>query len=418
MRKVRFGAVLISIHLLAIVSIGKNTLGAVFHNGGTGNCQGCHTTPPELIGYDPSSTCLSCHQAPLGLAEPKDNYVASDERGSALCTQLSPGGDFCWLKRSYNWSSGSHGARLEEISPGERHGHNIIALEFDFTADTKHLYAPGGRYRADNLSCISCHDPHGTYRRLSDGTIRREGPPIVASGSYADSPSLDAGSSVGVYRLLAGKGYSPRYLAGGYFFTADPPAAIAPVTYNRAETSTDTRVAYGSGMSEWCSNCHASMLNDNCSGARQHGAGNGARLTQDIIRNYRSYISSGNLAGNSVNSYSSLVPYEMGTNDYAILKSIANSNGINLSGPPSGANVMCLTCHRAHASGWDSMTRWNMNAEFIVYGGHYPGIDNSSSAQYAQGRTTMEIQKTFYDRRAGAFAPYQRSLCNKCHNKD
>jgi hypothetical protein len=85
----------------------------------------------------------------------------------------------------------------------------------------------------------------------------------------------------------------------------------------------------------------------------------------------------------------------MGTNDYAILKSTANSNGINLSGQQSNANVMCLTCHRAHASGWDSMTRWNMEAEFIVYGGRYPGIDNSSSAQYAQGRTTVKMQKTF-----------------------
>jgi hypothetical protein len=72
----------------------------------------------------------------------------------------------------------------------------------------------------------------------------------------------------------------------------------------------------------------------------------------------------------------------------------------------------------AHTSGWDSMTRWNMEAEFIVYGGRYPGIDNSSSAQYAQGRTTVEMQKTFYDRGAGSFATYQRSLCNKCHNKD
>lgn len=418
MRKVRLRIILILVFLLAIIPCSKNSPGEIFHNGGTGNCQGCHTTPPELIGSDPGSTCLSCHQAPLGLAQPKDYYVASDVRGSTLCAQLSPGGDFCWLKKSYSWSSGGSGARPEEISPGERHGHNIIALDFDFTADTTHFSAPGGSYRADNLSCISCHDPHGTYRRLSDGTIKREGPPIISSGSYADSPSPGAGSAVGVYRLLAGKGYMPGHLAGGFSFTADPPAAVAPSSYNRAETTNDTRVAYGSGMSEWCANCHVNMLNDNCSGARQHGAGNGARLTQEIIKNYNSYISSGDSAGSYLNSYTSLVPYEMGTNDYAILKSTANSNGINLSGPQGSANVMCLTCHRAHASGWDSITRWNMGAEFIVYGGRYPGTDNSSSAQYAMGRTTVEIQKTFYDRRAGSFAAYQRSLCNKCHNKD
>jgi cytochrome c553 len=306
----------------------------------------------------------------------------------------------------------------EETSSGERHGHNIIALDFNFTADTKHLSAPGGSYRADNLSCISCHDPHGRYRRLADGTISREGPPIIASGSYDNSPSPNSGSAVGVYRLLAGKGYTPAYLAGGFSFTADPPAAVAPSTYNRAETFTDTRVAYGSGLSEWCANCHANILNNNCPGARQHVSGNGAKLSQEINVNYNSYINSGDLTGNSVNSYTSMVPYELGTNDYAILKSTANNNGIDLRGPQTSANVMCLTCHRAHASGWDNMTRWNTEAAFIIYGGRYPGIDNPSSAQFAQGRTTFEIQKTFYDRRAGSFSPYQRSLCNKCHSRD
>jgi hypothetical protein len=418
MRTARFGVILFSLHLLVMFSGSKNSLCENFHNGGTGNCQGCHTTPPELKGYDPGSTCLSCHQAPLGLAQPTGNYVASDAMGSIICAQLSPGGDFCWLKKSYSWTSGMTGARVDETSAGEGHGHNIIAMEFDYNADTKHVMAPGGSYRADNLSCISCHDPHGSYRRLSDGTIRRDGLPIIASGSYADSPSPDALGAVGVYRLLAGKGYMPGHLAGGFSFTVDPPAAVAPSAYNRAETNSDTRVAYGSGMSEWCANCHAGMINDNCPGAKRHVAGNSARLSQSIMTNYNTYISSGKLSGNIANSYTSMVPFEMATRDYAILKSTANSNGSNLRGPQGSANVMCLSCHRAHASGWDNMTRWNMNAEFIVYDGNYPGKDNSASAQYAQGRTMFEIQKTFYDRRSGSFADYQRSLCNKCHKKD
>jgi hypothetical protein len=113
-----------------------------------------------------------------------------------------------------------------------------------------------------------------------------------------------------------------------------------------------------------------------------------------------------------------MVPFEMGTNDYNKLKTTANSTGADRSGPTMEANVMCLTCHRAHASGWDSMTRWNMQSEFIVYNGRYPGIENGAPADVAQGRTSMEIQKTFYDRPARYYAYYQRSLCNKCHAKD
>ena len=38
--------------------------------------------------------------------------------------------------------------------------------------------------------------------------------------------------------------------------------------------------------------------------------------------------------------------------------------------------------------------------------------------QYNNGKTQAEIQATFYDRPATAYATYQRSLCNKCHAKD
>jgi hypothetical protein len=251
-----------------------------------------------------------------------------------------------------------------------------------------------------------------------DGAIGSDGLPIVASGSYNNSPNPNAGNSVGSYRLLAGKGYQMKQAAGGNPFTADPPAAVAPVSYNRSESSADTRVAYGSGMSEWCGNCHAQIHNDGNNGVRRHPAGNSAKLSMETITNYNSYIASGNLNGNSSVAYTSMVPFEMSTNDYTILKAAANSNGADRSGPTTEANVMCLTCHRAHASGWDSMTRWNMQGEFIVYNGRYPGVDNGAPADFSQGRSAAEVQKTFYDRPARLYASFQRSLCNKCHAKD
>jgi hypothetical protein len=116
-----------------------------------------------------------------------------------------------------------------------------------------------------------------------------------------------------------------------------------------------------------------------------------------------------------------MVPFELGTSDYNILKMTANSDGLDRKGPDPGKgnpNVMCLTCHRAHASGWDSMTRWNIRSQFIVYKGLYPGVDNDSPQEFAQGRTTFETQRTFYGRPCNSFAAYQRSLCNKCHAKD
>lgn len=388
----------------------------LFHNGGTAQCTGCHTTPPELKGSDASSTCLSCHQAPPGFSQPYNHYVATDNRSTPLCGQLTPGGDFCWLKKNYQWSM-SVGALSKEKSPGERHGHNIVALDFNFSEDTTLRISPGGTYPASAMSCISCHDPHGYYRRNADGTINTTGPPVIASGSYSTSPSPDGNGSVSTFRMLAGKGYQPKSVVGNYLFTSDPPAAVAPPEYNRPEENSDTRVAYGSGMSEWCANCHADFLSGPWFKGR-HIAGSTARLTPEIIKNYNIYVFTGNLNGAPATGYTSMVPYEMGTSDYSLLKRVASINNADSSGPQNGANVMCLTCHRAHATGWDNVIRWNMSSAFIVYEGRYPGADINAPAQYAQGRLETEIQKTFYDRPASVYSPFQRSLCNKCHVED
>jgi hypothetical protein len=402
----------------------------LFHKGGTGDCEGCHVmhntegewednnvggiptkNAHRLKGSDPSSTCLNCHQSAINNPVTEQYHISTNsvKMGQGIPPgQLSPGGDFGWLKKNYSWGN-------NERSFGERHGHNIVAADFNYAADTTIMNAPGGAYPSSGLSCISCHDPHGNYRRLMDGTIAREGLPVVASGSYTDSPEPDQKGAVSTYRMLAGKGYSP---SGARQFTSDPPAAVAPVSYNRSESGSDTRVAYGGGMSEWCANCHAGIHNDGNSGVRRHPAGNNAKLSAETVTNYNAYIASGNLNGNSSTAYTSMVPFEMGTNDHTKLKMTANSIGSERNGPSRDANVMCLTCHRAHASGWDSMTRWNMQSEFIVYNGRYPGIDNGAPEGVSQGRTAMEVQKAFYDRPARLYASYQRSLCNKCHAKD
>ena len=418
-----------------------------FHNGGVGACEGCHsrslvasrTDSPVVLtnsttasgasrtestdsvrgmfnGQDPSSTCLLCHTAPKGQRQPSGYYVATnheDITAGMPPTQMAPGGDFAWLRKTYRWSTRDTGTIKDGLSQGDRHGHNINAAQFGYTPDFTNIIAPGGVYPAEKMGCTSCHDPHGSYRRLSDGSISTNGAiPIIASGSYKSSPAPDATHAVGVYRLLAGRGYSPRITGAPVVFTADPPTAITPDTYNRAEPKYgDTRVAYGSDMSEWCQNCHQ---------PHNHPTGNAAEINPVFAKQYNSYVASGDMGGARETAYSSLVPFEIGTHDYSELKRIAGSGGTgaDLNGPKSGENIMCLTCHRAHAGGWDAIMRWNTKTELIVYNGQFPGIDASSPSHIAQGRTTAETRKAYYDRPANSFAVYQRGLCSKCHVKD
>ncbi|HEY6001555.1 MAG TPA: cytochrome c3 family protein [Anaeromyxobacter sp.] len=399
---------------------------AAFHSGGVGDCEGCHSMhgkdgpdvpgrPFLMSGGDASSTCLSCHagMAPAtghvfstGFATPPSNYT--------------PAGDYAWLLRSYVWN----GPKGVATSPGERHGHSVVAADFNLLGDTRNTAAPGGTYPSGSLSCISCHDPHGRYRILSDGTFSAGGARIVASGSYATSTPLPAErEAYGSYRLLGGRGYQPRSLGGALSFGSNPPVAIAPPAYNRSEAVSDVRVAYGSGMSEWCANCHGAIhtsANPTGPGSYQHPSGVTARFGQ-LASIYNAFLRTGDMGGSWLTAYTSLVPYEEGTTDRSQLASHARGDGTYRIGPTTGGeNVMCLSCHRAHASGWDYGMRWNFESEYVVASGQWPGVDSVGEAAKpanAQGRTQAETRAAMYDRNPSSYASFQTTLCNKCHAK-
>jgi hypothetical protein len=407
-------------------------LARAFHDGGVGACEGCHTmhSSPSgdasggslLLGSDPSSTCLTCHSG----ASPGGYQVLSTSVSHALPPgNFTPGGDFAWLTRSYSWM-GPKGTL--ETSPGSGHGHNVIAQDALLEADYLRPMAPGGSYPSDRLSCISCHDPHGKYRLDSGGAVRTDGNPIMSSGSYGGAEFVQPTStgSIGVYRLLGGVGYVPKSIGAVVPFSSPPPVALAPAAYNRSERTAEVRVAYGSGMSEWCRNCHGFLHTPSASNSTstfEHPAGNDARLNAGgSLAIYNTYVRSGVLTGTQVTSYWSLVPYEEGTSSRPTLAPHAVSDGSVLTGPYTGQEtVMCLSCHRAHASGWDRSLRWNTPPSgYITVGGSWPGTDATGRArldELAQGRTRAETQAAMYERAAGTYATDQKVLCNKCHGE-
>ena len=413
-----------------------------FHSGGVAECEGCHSMHNTfdnsanvtgmpiftsgvylLKAQDQSGACLNCHGAGTTLS----GYHVSTEgvlpnESVTLPAQMTPGGDFSWLKKSMPYSVRGTGTSQD----GEHHGHNINAVDFGYVTDTTLTYAPGGTYPAANLHCSSCHDPHGRYRRFADGSFGTTGLPIRNSGSYNSSVDPNAAYAVGAYRILGGNGYAPAsYTAVP--FTTNPPDAVAPSTYNRAETTVagQTFVAYGRGMSEWCANCHTNIIMQDYTsgmGGLRHPAGNSAGLTAAVAANYNSYVSSGIMTNATATAaYSSLVPFEVGTGDYTVLKPRAALSGAVDRSATTGNNVMCLSCHRAHASGFESMLRFFYFNEFMTIG------DDAGVAAYDPSTTEGKInwgysaalqQRAYYERPASMFGPYARSQCNKCHAKD
>jgi hypothetical protein len=423
-----------------------------FHSGGVAECEGCHTMHNTkgsatgknvplakgtglgasflLQGTDQSSTCMNCHN--VADTAPNGYHIASDY-GNAYAdgvapVQMTPGGDFGWLKKTYTYSVRG----TATTDDGHGHGHDINAADYGYGAGANNAAAPGGTYPQANLACSSCHDPHGKYRRLSDGTFATTGVPTFGSGSYNNSKTPVAGVyAVGAYRILGGKGYLPKSLSGspGLAFgaTTNPPDAVAPSTYNRSEATGQTHVAYGQGMSEWCANCHAAMLENAgyVSGAANHvhpaGAAAG-KLTAAIVANYNSYVSSGIMTNaDMTKAYSTLAPFELGTNDYTVLQPLAVNTDTKDQSATTNANVMCLSCHRAHASGFPDMARFNLENEFMtVADGSNVALYDSSTTEgkINLGKTVAEQTAAYYGRPATAFGPYARDYCNKCHAKD
>ena len=392
-----------------------------FHSGGVAECMGCHemhgaTGANLLQGTDQSSTCLICHGEP---GQSSYHVLTPDSQMPAGVAPLnmSPGGDFGWLKKDYYFViRGSNNTEM-----GQTHGHNIIAVDEGLVGDTDNPTAPGGTFPGGQLSCVACHDMHGKARYNFGGTgYALTGQAIYTSGSYGAQPTAVSHGSyaTGVYRLLnAGKSVD------GVTFGA-PPVAVVNSTYNRSEFFTQTRAAYGSGMSDWCGTCHADMHtgNGNNGGILRHPTDR--KLTGTIAQNYNKYVKSGDMTGGIATAYLSLVPYEEGltysTYNINSLKSHAQTNDSYLNGPPNGNTsdqVMCLSCHRAHASGFMNMTRWQNESQFIIQDGMYPGTDNAASS-IARGHSSQETAAAYYNRNVTKFSGYQRSLCNKCHAKD
>jgi hypothetical protein len=425
----------------ALMTMGLTSVASAFHSGGVGECEGCHSMhnsfegsanvtgmaqyqsgPYLLKAQDQSGACLNCHQGPtLSSYHVSTSGVAQFD--STVPANMTPGGDFAWLKKTMTGSIRKTATTFE----GDRHGHNIVATDFGYTADKTLLTAPGGTYDATKLACSSCHDPHGKYRRFADGTVSTTGLPIFNSGSYTNSVAPTATvSAVGVYRLLAGVGYAPKSYNVGSFGNPSPDA-VAPASYNGASTTiagTFDRVAYGQGMSEWCANCHTSMHNDTyASGTKGlvHPAGNGAKLT-NVFTNYNNYVSSGVTGTPPDNGYSALAPFEIGMTDrtpgsYATLVSFVAAP----TAASASNNVNCLACHRSHASAFESMARYSLSNEFMTV------ADASNAAIYDTSTTdnkvnyaynTTQQTNAYNGRPATLFGPYARNYCNKCHAKD
>lgn len=321
-----------------------------FHDAGVAHCNGCHTmhnsedgapVDPDspngnawlLKDETPSDVCLSCHGLSYGAVFGDDPLAPPAEKG---------GGNFVFLLED-NLNDGHSGA--SNPIGGDAAGHNINAPSRSVGADATLTSSPGGAFPSSALGCSSCHDPHGNTN----------------------------------FRLLYGVG---TIQDGLYTFTNAAPAAEGLGIFGAGESNTN-HTAYQSGMSAWCGNCHGDFHNG--AGLLEHPSGEA--LGGTVATRYGQYNGTEDISGGTpATSYLAAVPFEDPANTIS-----------STAGPTASSQVMCLTCHRAHASSAPNSGRWDFNVTLLEE-------DGVESGSYA-------IPDPFS-------SPNQRSLCNKCHAKD
>jgi len=354
---------LLPLVLLALALAGSQAW--AFHDGGVPACYRCHTmhnsqdgmqvantpegNPYLLINGNSSDTCLSCHAA-------YGQFMGGEGYG--------PGGDFYWLTKTYTWNS--HGAHT---STGDSHGHNIISPANLLVGDATLTAAPGGDFLSARLTCTSCHDPHGNAS----------------------------------FRLLYGTSIGPVYDGTRYDFTEPAPLAVGNSrrTYvgGGGEETDANHTVYKSGMAEWCANCHTDFHTDNTTNFVHP---TGQNLGSLIAGAYNAYVSTDDPSGGSqATAYWGLVPFEDVDAD---LETVDPTN--YTTGPIGTDKVMCLTCHRSHASPFADIGRWDFGEAFMA---------DAHPAEGDGGLGENDLVHKWYQY---TFTTNQRSLCNKCHVKD
>lgn len=354
-----FRALFSAVLLVGVMALALVPSAWAFHDDGVARCEACHVMHSTdeggqpvvgeggqylLLKPNPTDLCLMCH----GQGTTKHNVMSKDVLSPEKRGRGAGGGDFVFLLED-NLNDGPEGDF--NIIPGERAGHNIIGT--GLSSDNNFVASPGGSYPSNNLTCISCHDPHGgkQYRFL--------------------------------YGSDTGKSTTSRSL--GYSFTFTVPA---PVTQEMPVFATETRNihnAYKSGMTEWCKACHKDVHKHNSAFEHPQDEDLG-RKESDNYNSYNGTLDPDNKS--LIDPYLAMVPLEWDS----------TSNSTSYIGPvDQKARVMCLSCHRAHASSGPYSGRWDFN------------IANWSEEGVASGSYALENPY------AATSGDQQQRLCEKCH---
>ncbi len=323
-----------------------------------GDCFNCHTMHEGGVnGLLSLESCLSCHaqgesQALLPIGEDQVPQVNHTDPAADLA-----GGNFAYI-------TGEKGSGALDSK-----GHNIAEL----TGQDTVLFAPPGginqfghndgyTVNSENLTCAGTNGCHG-FRLTGDPS--RDGI-IGAHHNDVDGRLILADTKGNSYRFLAGvKGYeSPdwEYISGPdqhneYFGLTEPLRFTCSGAKSCHSDGEPPGVIPPDGtISQFCATCHGNFHTLDSLDSEGVGRGQGSPFIRHPT----------DLALPELGEYAQYTSYS--------LEAPVARTGTLPAAPDSGVvpgsdAVMCLSCHRAHASNYPSMLRWDYDRMIAGGGG-------------------------------------------------
>jgi cytochrome c553 len=248
-----------------------------------------------------------------------------------------------------------------------------------------------------DLTCTSCHDPHGSsnYRLLKDsvndnpvGGYTNGAPNAFVFSTEAGYPYAEGGWLKGEMGATQISGYVPNYTSG---------------------SSQIRNGTAGTSMSAWCSACHEEY--DEQSSSYDYGSYEGFQNGGTGVSAQTRHRHPVDMALSAGDLILNVIPQEDGVTDRKIpLEDPANGN-------PRGGNVGCLTCHYAHGSnaemtGWSAAHLEEINGIWAPVRDNIAGVEPAKADVYALAVGQVEDAGTSALLRAD-----ERGVCQRCHDK-
>ncbi|MCK5231581.1 MAG: hypothetical protein KAR13_15010 [Desulfobulbaceae bacterium] len=344
----------------------------------TGQCCNCHTMHNSQ-GADPMvsggggtvsslliDSCVGCHSS----ADSSTTYDLGDSTvpvvnyiGSGQPTEYLAGGNFYWVKEGNTEAADSKGHNVflnedDEALEGGAPGANVALCG----TDACHVNLSKPSYGSSYLTYVDdgdygCKGCHLNERHHADDD---------GDGGVVTTPEQ------GYYRFLTGHAFTGKG-AQGYedpnWEAGQPNLPAGGANHNEyLGSSTATSLGFnggagGNGTTAFCTGCHG-LFHSTDSG--QTGVTWLRHPSDAVIPDRGEYAD----VGGSSHLYDPLSPVAKATIDTTPDTTVA----------PDSDMVMCLSCHRPHASPYPDLLRWDYAGNMIA--GGTPSGDNYTGCFY------------------------------------